>query len=123
MPALTFEFEPEKFVEASVYLTERCPLMTKMKLFKLLFFADKKHLLRYGRPILGARYIAMKDGPVPSQAYDIVKNNYHHFHEKLLVSGHEISARQPASVDSLSDSDIEVLDEVCSEYGSLTAAQ
>lgn len=51
------------------------------KIFKILYFAEQKHLVRYGCPIVGDRYIAMKDGPVPSTIYDIVKyirgdNNY-----------------------------------------------
>jgi len=44
------------------------------KCFKILYFADQKHLLEYGRPILGDTYIAMKHGPVPSKVYDIFKS-------------------------------------------------
>ena len=43
------------------------------KLFKILYFAEQKHLLQYGRTITGDRYIAMKDGPVPSNIYDLLK--------------------------------------------------
>jgi uncharacterized phage-associated protein len=39
------------------------------KLFKILYFAEQKHLTRYGRPIIGDKFIAMKDGPVPSEIY------------------------------------------------------
>lgn len=43
------------------------------KLFKILYFAEKGHLSKYGRPITWDRYIAMKDGPVPSSIYDLLK--------------------------------------------------
>lgn len=43
------------------------------KLFKILYFAEKEHLAKYGRAIVGDKYIAMKDGPVPSTIYDILK--------------------------------------------------
>ena len=43
------------------------------KLFKILYFAEKEHLSKYGRTITGDRFIAMKDGPVPSNIYDIFK--------------------------------------------------
>lgn len=43
------------------------------KLFKIFYFADKKHIGLFGRPITGDRYIAMKAGPVPSNIYDILK--------------------------------------------------
>ena len=40
--------------------------LTKLKAAKLLFFADKLHLNRYGRPILGDCYFCLDHGPVPS---------------------------------------------------------
>jgi uncharacterized phage-associated protein len=43
------------------------------KLFKIFYFAEREHLATYGRPITWDRYIAMKDGPVPSTIYDILK--------------------------------------------------
>ena len=43
------------------------------KLFKIFYFADKKHIGLFGRPITGDRYIAMQAGPVPSTIYDMLK--------------------------------------------------
>jgi len=62
---LSFEFKPSKFGSAVAYLAERKPGVTKKELCKLLFFADKLHLLRYGRPITGDRYFALEQGPSP----------------------------------------------------------
>jgi len=44
------------------------------KVFKLLYFADQKHLVKYGSAITEDSYIAMNYGPVPSLAYDILKS-------------------------------------------------
>jgi hypothetical protein len=44
------------------------------KIFKILYFADQKHLVEYGTLISDDRYIRMDDGPVPSIAYDILKS-------------------------------------------------
>ncbi|SDD50025.1 Uncharacterized phage-associated protein [Dyadobacter soli] len=44
------------------------------KLFKILYFAEQKHLVRYGAAISQDHYHAMKNGPVPSIAYDIYKS-------------------------------------------------
>jgi uncharacterized phage-associated protein len=42
--------------------------MNKMKALKLLFFADRYHLRKYGRPLSDCAYFAMKNGPVASEA-------------------------------------------------------
>ena len=72
---LSFDFDAEKFVHTACYLVARCPDVTKMKLFKLLYFADKRHLLTCGRPIIGDRYLKMDYGPVPSRAYNLIKHD------------------------------------------------
>lgn len=43
------------------------------KLFKILYFAERAHLSIYGKLITGDRFVAMKNGPVPSVIYDIFK--------------------------------------------------
>jgi uncharacterized phage-associated protein len=62
-----FQFEEEKLVQALAFLS-LCGVkdLTKLKASKLLFFADKIHLNRYGRPITGDSYACMDNGPVPS---------------------------------------------------------
>jgi uncharacterized phage-associated protein len=47
--------------------------VTQFEILKTLFLADRAHLNRYGRPITFDEYVAMPDGPVPSLAYDILK--------------------------------------------------
>jgi uncharacterized phage-associated protein len=72
--SVQFEFDHEKTVAAALYIVSKnLPELTMAKLFKLLYFADKDHLVRYGRTITGDRYVAMKDGPVPSSLYDLFK--------------------------------------------------
>jgi uncharacterized phage-associated protein len=123
---IAFNFDPEKFTQAAVYVISRCPTgMTKKKLFKLLYFADKEHLLRYARPILKDHYINMDQGPVPSASYDLVKANLERwpqsaidaFAKHIEVSGMYVSVRASAGTDLLSKSDIEILDGVIDRYG------
>lgn len=51
---------------------ERFPV-TQYDIVKSLFLADTIHLNRYGRPITYDNYVAMENGPVPSKAYDLLK--------------------------------------------------
>jgi uncharacterized phage-associated protein len=46
-----------------------------MKALKLLFFADRYHLRKYGRPVSECAYFAMKHGPVASEAKHIAENS------------------------------------------------
>lgn len=66
---LTFEFSVEKLVQAIAYFSKSgIPDLTKLKIAKLLYFADKVHLLEHGKPIIGDVYWCMDFGPVPSFA-------------------------------------------------------
>lgn len=40
-----------------------------IKLFKILYFAQKEHLVKYGRGVIGDTFHALKYGPVPSFIY------------------------------------------------------
>ncbi len=47
--------------------------INKMKAIKLIFLADRLHLRKYGRPIVGDMYWAMKLGPVGSLAKNVAE--------------------------------------------------
>lgn len=49
--------------------------LNKMKALKLLFFADRYHLRKYGRPVSDCAYFAMKHGPVASEAKNIAEES------------------------------------------------
>lgn len=46
-----------------------------LKLMKLIWISDRYYFLNFGNLISGDGYVAMKNGPVPSLAYNIVKND------------------------------------------------
>lgn len=123
--SIRFDFDPEKFVSAATYLTSRCPDMTKMKLFKLLFYADKHHLAEFGRPVIGDKYVKMEWGPVPSASYDIIKRRRDRdlLDRHLSVRGSRLIVQHEPDLDSLSDSDVQALDVVLREYGRKTAEE
>jgi hypothetical protein len=62
-----FRFNQHKAVAAVAYLvSKKIDALDKYKLAKLLFLADKHHLVRFGRPITGDEYYALPHGPIPS---------------------------------------------------------
>ncbi|MDR3527409.1 MAG: Panacea domain-containing protein [Rhizomicrobium sp.] len=69
-----------KIVEAILLLIEEAGrhrrTLTQYDVVKSLFIADLWHLKKFGRPITFDNYVAMKFGPVPSEAYDMLKPIY-----------------------------------------------
>ncbi len=71
----TIEEKIEITISAMLYILKQIGGKTDIhKLFKILYFAEQKHLVRYGSEISGDRFHAMNNGPVPSLAYDITKS-------------------------------------------------
>ena len=93
------------------------------KIFKILYFADMSHLNKYGRPITGDTYIAMKYGPVPSSIYDMVKivrGDSWYVQDELKaffsVNDKYLNPLREADLAYLSKSDIDELDEAIKRY-------
>ncbi len=68
-----FVFDEDVAIEVILYIANRVPHPTFHLIFKIMYFADKAHLERYGRFICGDSYVAMRNGPVPSVTYDMLK--------------------------------------------------
>lgn len=49
--------------------------VTQYDIVKTLFLADRASLNKFGRPITFDNYVAMKDGPVPSTSYNLLKSD------------------------------------------------
>ena len=89
MPAknVTFPFDMEKAVAALAFFASeadgedgRVTELTRGKASKLMFLADKHHLVKYGRPIFGGEYRAIKKGPVAQEVLD---------HLQSMIDGQE----------------------------------
>jgi uncharacterized phage-associated protein len=64
---LSFAFSVEKLVHSIAFFSvSGARDLTKLKVAKLIYFADKAHLLARGQPIIGDVYWCMDWGPVPS---------------------------------------------------------
>ncbi|MGI9461325.1 MAG: Panacea domain-containing protein [Alphaproteobacteria bacterium] len=70
---IKFKPNPRKIIETIVWLANRVPRIDDYHVMKIIYYADKKHLNKYGRPILGDEYIKMENGPVGSLCDDIIK--------------------------------------------------
>jgi uncharacterized phage-associated protein len=50
------------------------PELNKLKALKLLFFADRYHIRKYGRSVTNSAYFAMAKGPVASEAKHVAED-------------------------------------------------
>lgn len=111
-----FSFDTDKALEVILYVAKRVPMPDLIHICKTLYFADRQHLEEYGRFICGDQYFAMKNGPVPSGVYDLLKANHTaHFTRR----GNKIIPVREADLRSLSESDVECLDSAISKYGAM----
>lgn len=118
-----FNYEPEKALSSTAYLAERTG-ETMYTILKMVYVADRFHLERYGRPITGDNFIAMPEGACPSKIYDSLKvlrgeSNQNHMpnSERYLEVDpitFDVTIKDMPSMDVLSASEIECLDETIS---------
>lgn len=118
-----FKLDKEKSAAALLYIIQKLGGSWDMySLFKILYFAESKHLAEYGRPITGDTMKAMKHGPVPSYSYDSVKPA-HIDNANFINEDDIVSAKHEPNLDLLSESDIEILEESIAENSSLSFGQ
>lgn len=117
---LRFQFNERKGIEALTYIAGKWPAITAFFAAKVLFYAEKAHLNRFARPIVGDTFVAMPNGPVPSTLYDFIKGQLGQAGDPDCFLGAlkierdpypTISARRDADLSQLSPSDLDCLDE------------
>ena len=71
---MPFSFSHRKATQALNFFARRAGgRINKMKSLKLVYFADRYHLRKYGRPVVGDEYLAMNYGPVASSTKDLAE--------------------------------------------------
>lgn len=115
-----------KIKAALLYVIEKTGGLTPFFISKIFYFANEKHLARYGRAVINDDFCAMLFGPVPSFTYDALKiangknvyisDNHKIISDSILVyQGKIIKPKESPDMDELSKSDIECLDEAIKE--------
>jgi uncharacterized phage-associated protein len=123
---IKYKFDAVKAVEVLLYAAEKSPNIYNA--LKVLYYADREHLTKYGRLICGDSYVAMSHGAVPSGAYDLIKYargdglcwSSIPIEEAFTVQGYNIVPHRRANLDLLSESDVECLDAAIAQYGHLS---
>lgn len=126
-----FQRKYQKTIAVLLYLASK-----EQRLYwvlKMIWFAERNHLSKYGMMISGDNYIAMSHGPVPSLAYDIVKDarggtryNFSNPDPKSVIEAPDnrtINACEEANISLLSETERECLDEAFQRLSKLSFIQ
>lgn len=135
------DMKARKLANAIVYFLDKdvCNLGTT-KLMKLLFYADKEHLNRFGVPIFKHLYSKQQFGPVPMFAYALIQSmnqcETDDVEEDLKViseyidadssctgpySSTHFSKKKEFETDYFSKSELEVLEKISEQFKNHTA--
>jgi len=111
-------YDKSKAIETILYLAKKISNPSKLNICKMIYHADKLSLVKYGRLIFGGEYCAMKHGPVPSEAYDLLKEYIQHPVEFKVdaKNPYRVTALRDANLDYLSESDQECLEQTMRQY-------
>jgi len=123
-------FSIEKALQTLAYLQKKTKENNYLKLLKYLYFAERYSIRYYASPILCDHFCAMRNGPVASSTYNIIKKDDYFLsklssEERALVES-SIEVDRPSEKvyisdisqqDLLSESDIEALDFAISTFG------
>jgi uncharacterized phage-associated protein len=115
-------------IEAVHYLLSKFDTCDKIKIYKLIFLADKCHLTRYGRSITHDTYFAQRHGLVGYMLKDILSfspdvvednlfNEVNKFIEKIQKDTFKSKIIEGYSYFKLSKSDKDALDYVFLHFG------
>jgi uncharacterized phage-associated protein len=123
-------FNERRAAQAAAFLLHQAGgSLPLMKLVKLLYLSERLSLQKYGEPLTGDRLVSMTHGPVLSQTLNHINGAVPSLEggwDSWISdrAGHVVALKDPSMIRSaqqdlasLSDSDIEVLDETWMSFG------
>ena len=131
---IDFEFKPEKFRELVVYICKKSeddPTFGAIKLNKVLYYADFAAYRVLGKPITGAQYQKLHEGPAPQElltARSVLINEgearietrpYFTGTQKRLV----IEDGRDADLDMFAPAELPIVDEIIAYFHGKTARE
>jgi len=122
---MNFRFNIGKATEAACLFLERDGgQMNIMKLVKLMYLLDRLSLDRRNSPVCGGDYLSMRNGPVTSEALDLINagrliGESDRRWEQCVSNrtNHEVKLEKMPVREHLSDADVSLLDEIWAEHG------
>ncbi|MDR0995270.1 MAG: SocA family protein [Tannerella sp.] len=101
-----------------------CEGVDYIKLFKILYFAQQEHLVKYGKVIIEDSFKALKHGPVPTYTYKALQiaegksldGTFEDFLSGIEIRDKKVYAVQKPDMDYISGADKRCLDAAIAKY-------
>lgn len=136
-PKIKYKVNSEKAIETILFLSTLKKGIDLYHIAKIIFYAEKDHINKYARPIIGDKYICGKDGPFPSKIRDLVHggepylnlDDLQAIHKTISISKNDekefphINPLREPDMDFFSESDIECLLGAFKKYGNLSFSE
>lgn len=121
-------FELSRTAQAAAILLKHSPgeRMTRMRLIKLLYIADRESLKTAGRSITGDKHVAMQHGPVLSYTLNLINGSHYQTKrwEQFFASEGQIVVMHDDPGDGrLSNFEVELITSVAKKFKNYSAAQ
>ncbi|GHU64994.1 hypothetical protein FACS1894123_10580 [Bacteroidia bacterium] len=97
-----------------------------IKLFKIMYFAQQEHLVKYARGVVDDTFYALRHGPVPSFTYKAIQikqekigktsSDMDEIISAIIITNDKLNATALADMEELSISDVKCLDNAIEKY-------
>ncbi|MDE6368999.1 MAG: SocA family protein [Muribaculaceae bacterium] len=127
-------YDSKKLTELVLFILGKTGGVDFYHAFKILYFAEMKHLAKWGTGVVPDEFCALKYGPVPTQLYNAVKELNHprmilseELSEVIQFAGEDapnvLLPKREANLKYISKSEREALEQAIEENESLTFGQ
>ena len=117
-------------IDSICFILSKINKADKIHLIKLVYLADKYHLMNYGRTITNDNYMALSHGPVGSITMDVLEydpyvlGEYLDISQSMFVNTHDFEYSlsdqfKIEMLENLSESDIEALEFSINNFGNM----
>lgn len=125
-PVISRTFNKAKAINSLIFISNKIAneqgISDKYTALKILYFAEVKHLIKYGQLITDDTIARLKHGSTPSSSYDLLKekNSDGTFN---IINNTNFKPNKDLDIEELSESDIECLNEAILENKDLNFSQ
>lgn len=124
-------FRSKKAAQLAAYFVDKAGgCIDKLKLIKLLYLAERKHLADYEMPMLLDELYSLPHGPICSSSLNAIDGTIHdeiwggyiarHGRDRIFAVKNRVEREE---LDELSEADLEIADETWSRFGEMRTWQ